>query len=517
MYLSNSLILSDVVGAKTNTNVRLSQSRHRDIYPRPFCPTRFIRLRVLVFIRIMSPCCTSLAHVACCYILASHCLVTFVEVVYFRHSQAHSFQTLRKTYTATLITAVIANVESVYGAMVTAMASIPLEESESPYELGLDRERGQTSRSTYFIQELAKCTQGWSDPESVNFAIPNDHQASSRAPRRQTGCENDGNCSSEGFILHSWTAELNIFYDYCFIHGFGALICIPVLLPLVLVAQKNVFGDFKCVTRQQGCGFEGNEDAYGLGIRLGAYLQWIACSLVANVLPAEERPLLGAMCVFSASLMAAILVLTFEGNCTYAVEIIIMLFIVVENELLIRFTTTGHKIFAEFDRLDSDAELAPSQSRVTQVNSLSASSGRSTGVRGWLVGISLVDIVVMAYSAWFWIRMAAGDDRIFAGTPCGTSIFFIARVKSSGIPIISGFIAAACITVLAANFMDWALHQMFPKKIAKIMYILFSSPTVLPAFVLYCIVLLPFAFLAAVYHPKPVAKDVSIIDAAARK
>jgi len=35
------------------------------------------------------------------------------------------------------------------------------------------------------------------------------------------------------------------------------------------------------------CGFEGDEAAYGIGIRLGLYLQWITTSLADNFVPDE--------------------------------------------------------------------------------------------------------------------------------------------------------------------------------------------------------------------------------------
>jgi hypothetical protein len=82
-----------------------------------------------------------------------------------------------------------------------------------------------------------------------------------------------------------------------------------------------------CAARETECGFMGNSDAYGLGIRLGIYLQWLASIIAAAFLPSEGASLADAYLVFSAALTISLYVLIFSNDCTFAVEVIILLYL----------------------------------------------------------------------------------------------------------------------------------------------------------------------------------------------
>ena len=69
------------------------------------------------------------------------------------------------------------------------------------------------------------------------------------------------------------------------------LLAFPLLLWSLVRYGELGFGkiDDNCVERvKQARGFDGDSDFYGLGIRLGIYLQWIAASITN--LPETVRP-----------------------------------------------------------------------------------------------------------------------------------------------------------------------------------------------------------------------------------
>lgn len=265
----------------------------------------------------------------------------------------------------------------------------------------------------------------------------------------------------------SWARWIRTCYGYCFEDGFSVFLCIPLIISLVLIAQRNTFDEAECRLREQSCGFEGNEDAYGLGIRLGVYLQWLATFLVSTVLHEEERPLMATSSVFSGALMVALLVLTFADGCTYAVEAIIMFSIILTTIALVMLTKTARGMYDLVEKhMTSTRSHSPSpMSPADRNNSFLIS--HSKGVRGWVSGTGTLELLITAYGCWFWVRMAVGTDTTFAQTPCGTSFFLLARVRSSGIPISSGFLAAFCFYLLIETFLGWVLRRIFSERHAE--------------------------------------------------
>lgn len=221
--------------------------------------------------------------------------------------------------------------------------------------------------------------------------------------------------------------------------------------------------------RELPCGFEGDEDAYGMGIRLGVYLQWFATWLVSTVLHDEERGLMATSVVFSASLMVAVLVLTFTQGCTYSVEIIIMLYIIVMTLFLASATKTARDmsdLIEKHESSDPRHSLTP-MSRTARVSSFLVSPDHSKGIRGWVSSTGVLESLVMGYTCWFWVRRAVGTDTTFAETPCGTSFFLFARIQSSAIPIASGFICVFCFLLLILDFLGWILRKIFRPSLAE--------------------------------------------------
>ena len=54
-------------------------------------------------------------------------------------------------------------------------------------------------------------------------------------------------------------------------------------------------------TPAEACGFVGDNSTYGLGIRLGIYLQWIASSIAYHFVPEEAVTMRGVNTFFTLS------------------------------------------------------------------------------------------------------------------------------------------------------------------------------------------------------------------------
>ncbi|KAF8428696.1 hypothetical protein EV426DRAFT_571309 [Tirmania nivea] len=84
--------------------------------------------------------------------------------------------------------------------------------------------------------------------------------------------------------------------------------------------QKRV--DWEC------SGFEGDEDTYGLGIRIGLYFQWITSSIAYNFVPSEAIMMRGINNCFQAAMFAGLLFVTIDKGShgkLHAVEAYLML------------------------------------------------------------------------------------------------------------------------------------------------------------------------------------------------
>jgi hypothetical protein len=179
---------------------------------------------------------------------------------------------------------------------------------------------------------------------------------------------------------------------------------------LVTYAQGTGKSDNICEGRHLGQGFIGNSDFYGLGIRLGIYLQWLA-SLIANPLLKSERSnMAGAYLTFSLALAVAMLLLAFQHSCVFTAEVIIVLNIFWGGTLL---------VMVPFVHLLADI--------------------RTTGL-----GLALIPLILfmLPVSAWFWLRLALrGEEDFVATPPDGTSFFLVAPVGPSQLKAVSFFIA----------------------------------------------------------------------------
>jgi hypothetical protein len=170
--------------------------------------------------------------------------------------------------------------------------------------------------------------------------------------------------------------------------------------------------------RSRADGFIGNSDFYGLGIRLGIYLQWLA-SLIANpLLKSERASLAGSFLTFSLALPTAILILTFRRECTFTAEIMVVLNIFWGGTLL---------VMVPFVRFLADS--------------------KTTGL-----GLALIPLVLpmIPVSVWFWLRLGFYGEMDFLQTPGKTSrgattFFLLAPVPADHLRGASVFMAVLCL------------------------------------------------------------------------
>ncbi|KAJ0416721.1 hypothetical protein BJY00DRAFT_316602 [Aspergillus carlsbadensis] len=170
------------------------------------------------------------------------------------------------------------------------------------------------------------------------------------------------------------------------------------------------------------CGFPGNSDLYGLGIRTGIYLQWLSAQIAAFFYLADTNTLFFNYIIFTLAIIIAVIVLTFQGE-TYTLEMIVMI----------------HMFFGG---------LFCVQQRKSQF--------LKDRQMGWRVITRIATVLAMLmYSSWFW---ASGvSSTRFAATPCGNAIFLFARIPPAYFNKVRWLFAALSIA-LSAGFLAFYVH-----------------------------------------------------------
>ncbi|KAI9841847.1 MAG: hypothetical protein M1838_003365 [Thelocarpon superellum] len=155
------------------------------------------------------------------------------------------------------------------------------------------------------------------------------------------------------------------------------------------------------------CGFQGDDNIYGLGIRLGVYLQWLTSSVAYNFVPDEAVTMRGVNTCFTLSNFAGLLYITLwrDDNANspglYAVECWIV----------IGFCVGG--VFT--GRVQGRDDNAQSTS-VTF-------AGYKASAIGGIIQLAL-NAAIIYYTIWY---LYIGMDTMIA-TPCSRYAFFFARV-----------------------------------------------------------------------------------------
>ena len=143
------------------------------------------------------------------------------------------------------------------------------------------------------------------------------------------------------------------------------------------------------------CGITGNSDLYGLGIRIGVYLQWFTSQIAVYFHLEGSNDLSNAYLSFSLALEIALFVLTFQHD-TYTIEIVVMLYMFFGGILSVK----GYRKRVQ--------QAVPTTWRLLLGNA--------------------INMAMVIYGFWFWIKGRSSD--LFRATPCGNTVFLFGRIPA---------------------------------------------------------------------------------------
>lgn len=150
------------------------------------------------------------------------------------------------------------------------------------------------------------------------------------------------------------------------------------------------------------CGFPGNTDAYGLGIRLGVYIQWITSGLTFCFIEKQARSIDGISNCFQIAMFVGLLFITFkQGRDLQASEAYLML----------TFSLSG--VFATDDTIDFPALRRIDRGDVEAY----------TSALGSLIQ-KFIKVALCAYAVWFFFTGMDGMQH----PPCSTFGFLVIEV-----------------------------------------------------------------------------------------
>jgi hypothetical protein len=183
----------------------------------------------------------------------------------------------------------------------------------------------------------------------------------------------------------------------------------------------------KSSSHNRTCNFSGNPDLYGLGIRLGVYLQLCSTLLANHFLPEVLRDAWDANAVFLLAIFIAIIKSSVSvGNLT-APEAFVMLQMLLAV-LLAVFNISGGMWFV----FDFTGQLLDKRvNRKTDAFAMLSELGlaRSNTSPLGILARSLLGLSIASYNVWFWF---GGSRRLDSDIDCATSVFLFARVDLHG-------------------------------------------------------------------------------------
>ena len=151
-------------------------------------------------------------------------------------------------------------------------------------------------------------------------------------------------------------------------------------------------------------GFIGNSDIYGLGVRSGLYIQRVSSLLANDLLREESITLMCSYLIFHTALWITIAILTFQETCTFAVEVILLYYLVHGGYVCV-FTRPNL----------GDFEPATME---------------------WLnMVLFLHYLTMLTHVVWFIFFGRYSSPNM----PCGTTIFFFGPVEDAGMDVLAMF------------------------------------------------------------------------------
>lgn len=157
-----------------------------------------------------------------------------------------------------------------------------------------------------------------------------------------------------------------------------------------------------CVARRTETGFQGNSDIYGLGIRLGFYIQWLCLAFMFNFLPSARLYVVSGYLLYQLGMIVALIMLLSASTCTFTAEV----------------TITLQLLWA-----GSAIALVPSVSKKTKYPAKSDYLGID-------LASAILAVVVFIFTSWFYVRFYFLGQYDFTPTCSdGTWTFFLGPVK----------------------------------------------------------------------------------------
>jgi hypothetical protein len=146
------------------------------------------------------------------------------------------------------------------------------------------------------------------------------------------------------------------------------------------------------------CGFAGNNDIYGIGIRIGIYTQIFAVWIANYFLFSQAQILRDSITIFTVALLAVSFMFVASPSSSYAIEAFILF------QVLSWSCMMGVRAKSRYSKLNS----------------------RNTVIRA--VVSEAINLCSISLQVWFWWR---GLDQMLK-TPCGTYIWYLVKTDIYG-------------------------------------------------------------------------------------
>ncbi|KAJ5986319.1 hypothetical protein N7451_010684 [Penicillium sp. IBT 35674x] len=167
---------------------------------------------------------------------------------------------------------------------------------------------------------------------------------------------------------------------------------------------------------QQLCGFVGNSDTYGLGVRLGAYLQWITSLFASQLSASEADSMRGVNTCFNIAMLVALIWQTFSRDPHLYPS---------EAYILLLFCICGICSTFLFSR---NLELSTGKTLAHDLSVMSSFFSKFLATdAGGLVTVAFT-FATFTYMAWFSFKGLDDMDN----PPCASRVFFFAIVDLHG-------------------------------------------------------------------------------------
>lgn len=247
-----------------------------------------------------------------------------------------------------------------------------------------DKEKEERKRREQDQQSLLPAVTSNADPPP----LPNTPASSSSPSNSVTGLTNIGLAT----LHHVYGALLR------YAPQISYALCLFAIVKFGAPPQQN---QQICVARQNGNGFIGNSDIYGLGIRLGIYIQWICVTFAVKFVPSARRYIISGYLFYQIGMVVAMCLLFSPGTCTFAAEVAIVL----------QFLWGGIAI-----------ALVPSVNKKTKYNPKSEYLGIDTLT-------AILGFLIFVFSSWLYLRRWSRGEEDFTAAPCdGTASFWLGPV-----------------------------------------------------------------------------------------